>query len=215
MPPVYGKLSSRGNIVARLSMFLALALSAVGVSGCGGTSPVSQLRTGAPAEAAAKVMELRDVDKDGKLTAAELSSSPGLLEGLTKVDANQDGAIDLAEMTSRFTAHDELSDVVAVQVQVAAKGVPLNGAQVTFTPEPFMGESKQAYAGTSVGGTVPLAGEATPLPGLPTGYYVVRIVHPKSGVDVTRGCEVAEDALSGNRIVIDAQLPAKAAPGRR
>src|SRR5688572_31632863 len=70
------------------------ALVAVGCS-----HPVkSQLRDGTPEEAAARVMESVDADKDGKITAQELASSPGLADGLPRIDANRDRAIDLSEM---------------------------------------------------------------------------------------------------------------------
>jgi hypothetical protein len=80
--------------------FASLACLAVVSIGCGGNSAVSQLRDGTPAEAAAKVMTLYDGDRDGKLTATELAAAPGLVDGLSRIDSNRDGTIDLAEMTS-------------------------------------------------------------------------------------------------------------------
>jgi hypothetical protein len=83
-----------------------------------------------------------------------LAASPGLTEGLTRIDANRDGIVDLAEMTARFTALDDLSDVISMQVMVTANGTPLDGAIVTMTPDPCMGEGKQDYEGTTVNGSV-------------------------------------------------------------
>jgi hypothetical protein len=177
-------------------------LFVLGLSGCGGKSPVSQLRDGTPPEAAAKVMELYDGDSDGKLVAAELAASPGLTEGLSRIDANKDGAVDLAEMTARFTALDDLSDVVSMQVMVTSNGTPLDGAVVTLTPDPCMGEDKQAYEGTTINGVVAPVGLVTPMP-TPTGYYTLHIVHATTGVDLTRGHEVTEDGPSPNRLTVD------------
>jgi hypothetical protein len=170
--------------------------------GCGGKSAVSQLRDGTPAEAAAKVMTLYDGDSDGKLTATELASAPGLVDGLSRIDSSHDGVIDLAEMTARFAAQDGLSDVVAMQVMVTANGTPLDGAVVTLTPDPCMGEGKQAYEGTTGSGIAQPLGKATPMP-TPTGYYTLHIVHAATGVDLTRGYEVAEDGPSPNRLTVD------------
>src|SRR5687767_9647499 len=81
-----------------LTVFLAV------VAGCGKASSGSVLRSGTPDEAAAKVLELYDTNKDGKIVTAELAASPGLRDGLPRIDSNRDKAIDLSEMTARFAA---------------------------------------------------------------------------------------------------------------
>jgi hypothetical protein len=177
-------------------------LLVIGLMGCSGKSAVSQLRDGTPPEAAAKVMELYDSDKDGKLVAVELAASPGLTEGLSRIDANKDGAVDLAEMTARFTALDDLSDVISMQVMVTANGTPLEGAVVTLTPDPCMGEGKQAYEGTTVNGSATPMGAVAPMP-TPVGYYTLHVVHAATAVDLKRGHEVADDAPSPNRLAVD------------
>lgn len=182
------------------------------LAGCSGKSVVSQLRDGTPPEAAAKVMELYDGDRDGKLVAAELATSPGLAEGLSRIDANRDGAVDLAEMTARFTALDDFADVVSMQVTVTSNGTPLDGAVVTLTPDPCMGEGKQVYEGATVNGSVTPMGLVTPMP-TPTGYYTLHIVHAATGVDLTRGHEVTQDGPSPNRLAVD--VSGKASPAGR
>jgi hypothetical protein len=198
---------NRRRLMPGLFVFVAV--------GC--SHPVkSQLRDGTPEEAAARVMESVDADKDGKIVAQELASSPGLADGLPRIDANRDRVIDLSEMTARFAAHDKQSKLVALQVSVTAKRSPLDGAVVTFTPEPFMGEGKQAYIGTTSGGSCSLQGQDVKLPGLPAGYYKVQIVHAASGTDVTRGVEVADDTPSPNRLTFDTQVaPKQPAVGMR
>ena len=180
-------------------------------TGCGGGSPVSQFRSGTPEEAAGRVLKLYDADNDGKASTDELKASPGLLDGLSRIDSNRDGAIDLAEMTARFAQHDEMSNVVGFQLNVAAQGAPLDGALVTFTPDPAMGEGKQSYSGTSAAGGVFLAGSELSMTGLPTGYYTVQISQPSGGVDFKRGIEVADDTPSPNRLTIDVRDKAPAA----
>ena len=193
----------------RIFSALALLIALAAIAGCE-NSAVSQLRTSTPAEAAAKVMELYDRNGDGKLDAKELPASLALVDGLNRIDGNRDGAVALAEMEARFTAHDNMSDAVACQVTVQSKKAPLSGAVVTFTPEPFMGEGKQTYVGTTnSSGSCAVEGQEVKLPGLPTGYYKVQIVHAASGTDVMRGVEVADDTPSPNRLSFDTQIAPK------
>jgi hypothetical protein len=165
---------------------------------------MSQLRTSSPAEAAAAVMSSYDANNDGKIDAKELEASLALADGLPRIDANRDGAIDAAEMQARFEKHDQMSDVVGFDVSVTAKGRLVIGADVTFTPEPFMGEGKQSYVGrTNKGGSTTIRGQDVELLGVPTGYYTVRLVHEGSKLDVKRGIEVADDTPSPNGLTFD------------
>ncbi len=66
-----------------------------------------------------------------------------------------------------------------------------------------MGQGKQNYVGTSANGLVNLQGSEVQMPGLPTGYYTARVVHTASGVDVSRGFEIADDVPSPNRLLFD------------
>jgi hypothetical protein len=193
----------------KVVQLLVLALITVSIAtGCNKSSG-SLLREGTPEEAAAKVLELYDANKDGKVASNELTSSPALVDGLPRIDTNRDGAIDLAEMTARFAAHDDMSQLVALDVLITSKRQPLDGAVVTFTAEPFMGEGKQSYSGTTSGGVCHLQGQEKEIRGVvPTGYYKVHIVHEASGTDVTRGVEVADDTPSPNRLAFDTQRAA-------
>jgi len=200
-----------GTLSATFAFFPFIAIT---ITGCGGNSAVSQLRDGTPAEAAAKVMTLYDGNRDAKLSATELAAAPGLVDGLSRIDSNRDGVVDVTEMTIRFTALDDLSDVVPVQVSVTSKGVPLDGAIVTLTPDPCMGEGKQTYEGTTANGLAAPTGKTTPMP-TPTGYYTLHIVHATTGVDLTQGHEVAEDRPSPNRLAVDVSSTAPAAGRNR
>src|SRR5215213_6376411 len=169
---VVGLIKTPALPIGRLScLFLALAGL---TSGCGKASPAAILRTGGPSEAAAKVMELHDSNKDGKLDKQELSAVPSLAGSVRHIDANRDGAIDLAEMQARFEAHDKMPDLASFVVEVSTNRVRLAGAEVTYTPESFMGEGKQSYVGTtSENGVCGLKGEEANVPGVPMGFYQV------------------------------------------
>jgi hypothetical protein len=185
-----------------------LVLSSVVVAGgCSKASRESILRRGTPAEAAAKAMELHDSNKDGKLDKQELAAASSLTGSLRYIDANRNGAIELAELQGRFEAHDAMPDLASFDVQITANRAPLAGAEVTFTAEPFMGEGKQPYVGTTAdNGMCGLRGQVANVDGVPIGFYQVRIVHTASGVEVTRGCEVATDLPTANRMIFDTEL---------
>jgi hypothetical protein len=195
-------------LIGRLSWIrLTVTGLALLANGCGGASPSSILRTGTPAEAAAKAAGQYDSNKDGKIDKQELAASPALLAGLPHIDANRDGSIDIAELQKRFEAHDNMTDLASFDVQVLSGQAPLAGAEVTFTAEPFMGEGKQPYVGTTAeNGVCGLRGQEAEVPGVPLGFYRVRIVHVASGVDITRGCEVAADLPTRNGMAFDVKL---------
>lgn len=197
----------------RMSVLIVALIVAAGCSKSG----VSQFRTNAPAEATALVLERYDSNKDGKLVAGELAASPGLVDGVGRIDANRDGGFDAAELEARFAAHDQMSDIIGFQVRITANQAPLSGATVTFIPEPFMGEGKQSYVGTTAdSGMCYVSGDEVKLPGVPVGFYKVHIVHAASGADVTRGCEVGDDMPSPNRLAFDTELSTvPTAAGRR
>lgn len=206
----------KGTLADAWNGILVLS-SVVMAGGCNTASPGSILRTGTPAEAAAKAMELHDSNKDGKLDKLELAATSSLASSLRHIDANRDGAVSLAELQARFEGHDAMADLASFDVQITANRAPLAGAEVTFAAEPFMGEGKQAYVGaTGDNGMCGLKGQTANVPGVPVGFYQVRIVHAASGVDVTRGCEVATDLPTANRMVFDTKLEtvASGATGR-
>jgi hypothetical protein len=197
---------SRGTLASSCNLTLVLAV-VCSAGGCNTASPSSILRTGAPVEAVAKVMDLHDANKDGKLDQPELAAVSSLTGSLRQIDANRNGAIELAEMQARFEAHDRMPDLASFDVQIVANRAPLAGAEVTFTPEPFMGEGKQSYAGvTAENGVCALRGQVANVPGVPVGFYQARIVHGASGADVTHGCEVATDLPTANIMVFDTKL---------
>jgi hypothetical protein len=195
---------------------LLLCASLLALPGCGDDSPAAILRTGSPADAAAKALQLHDSNNDGKLDKSELGAVPSLAGSVLHVDANRDGAIAQAELEARFTAHDAMADLATFDVEVTENGSPLDGAVVTFIAEPFMGEGKQAYVGTTAAnGMCGLVGESVKIPGVPVGFYRVQIAHAASGADVTRGCEVATDLPTANRLAFDTKIAGPITSGNR
>lgn len=191
----------------RLSVSLGVLVSlplvpwVAAMSGCG-TSIGAQSQNYDAATATAKAMETYDRNADGQLSSEELQNCPALASQSRRIDRNHDGMLAAEEIRSHIEALDGQSDYIGLDVLVTAKGRPLVGAQLTLTPEPFMGEDLQAYSGTTVeGGGCPLKGEKAQLPGIPIGFYQVRVVDADQGIDEVRGCEIADDT-TGNRLQI-------------
>jgi hypothetical protein len=172
------------------------------ISGCGG-SVTSELPSYDPEYAATKALGLYDRNSDGKLSTDELLDCPAFAVGKPRIDRDADGTITAEEIRSRFEALAKQSDIKALDLRVTAQRRPLGGATVTFTPEPFMGDGLQSYAGvTTEQGMCELIGTNVDLYGLPVGYYKVHVVHEGLGVDSIRGSEVADDTPMGNRLEI-------------
>jgi hypothetical protein len=179
---------------ALLLLLLSLA------TGCGGSARSEVQRKYEPALAAAKAIETYDSNHDGKLSAGELKSCPALRGSIPRIDRNADGNLTADELQARLTEIDSQADFIGLDVHVTYKGRPLVGAELTLTPEKFMSEGAQSYSGTTItGGLCPLRGERVQVPGVPPAFYQVRIVHAEHGLDVVRGCEIAEDT-TGNRL---------------
>src|SRR3954466_13016517 len=86
------------------SVIFAGLLVAVSISsGCGKSNRVTVDKYD-PATAAAKAIEAYDRNGDGKLSAEEVKSSPGLSEGSSRIDKNRDGILTSDELTTHFQA---------------------------------------------------------------------------------------------------------------
>jgi hypothetical protein len=181
----------------------AATLGAVLATGCGqqggGVKTARQLD---PEAVAAAALALYDRNGDGSLDATELGASPGLQAALPRIDADRNKALSSGEIAERFRAYQQQSDLVSLVVYVQRDGSPVGGAEVTMAPDPLQGEGLQSYraVATDSGEAAP-EGESQSIPGIPVGLYSVRIVH--NGVEKAVGCEVADDAPSPNRLVVD------------
>jgi len=184
------------------SVIFAGLLVAVSISsGCGKSNRVTVDKYD-PATAAAKAIEAYDRNGDGKLSAEEVKSSPGLSEGSSRIDKNRDGILTSDELQARFQALQSQSASMLLRVDVTLKRAPLAGASITFVPEPFMGDGFQSYVGTTTdAGVCDLKGEKRDTLGIPTGFYQVKIIHPGRSINEVRGVEIADDT-TGNRLVI-------------
>lgn len=147
-------------------------------------------------------MEAYDKDGNSSLSGEELKQSPPLLASATRIDADHDHAISLVELTARMEAIAAGALYIGLDTRITEQGRPVEGAQVTLVPEPFMGDAYPKYSGTSgPGGYCPTKSEGAQLPGAPAGWYRAEVTKPGAGTPVVKGLEIASDT-TGNRVEI-------------
>ena len=154
------------------------------------------------ATAASKAIETYDKNGDGKLSADEFNASPALAASGRRIDSNDDKIMSIEEIQKRLEALDAQADYIGLDVRVTSKGKPLADAEVTFLAEKFLGDGLPAFSGTTnEGGGCPLKSDGKQLPGIPIGFYQVKVVNAKQRINTVRGVEVADDT-TGNRLEI-------------
>ena len=131
-----------------------------------------------------------DKDGDGTISGKELDNCPGIKDALEYCDINHDGKITAAAIAARIHEWQESKvGTAATIVRVQLDGAPLEGATVTFDPEPFLGPNvAAASAQTATNGaasmTIPADGnhpQGERKSGVHYGIYKVRISKPVGG----------------------------------
>ena len=160
----------------RLALGLALCIGLL-VTGCSHQPD----RVGAPkfdpAAAGQKAIEMYDTNHDGAISGKELDKCPALKIALKQYETNGDHKV-TAESIARRVG-DWKTGIFTVPVIVRLDGKPLEGATVTFEPEPFLvaGTDLKTVTGKTdrTGGFIPKL-DNTNHKGLPPGLYKVRIL---------------------------------------
>ena len=148
-----------------------------------------------------------DKNGNGQLDGAELDSVPGIKAALAKVDKDSDKQVSAEEITQRINVwKEDQTGIMSLSCRVILDGKPLEGADIVFVPEKFLGPHlKLAKGKTGPGGTAmctindpDLA--AKRLQGAQCGFYRVEIsggpksIPAKYNTSTTIGEEVAPDA---------------------
>jgi hypothetical protein len=173
-----------------------------------------------------KAIEMYDTNKDGMLSGMELDQCPGLKAACTRprfgsstLDPAGTGEI-TAEMIAnriRVWQASRVGRVSGVRCLVTHNGELLEGAEVKFVPEPFLGQNMLTATGvTNRFGMAILSVPGGGLSGVPPGFYRVEITKParpakpgepaKAGLDIPvkyntqtiLGQEVANDIIGGH-----------------
>jgi hypothetical protein len=189
----------------RIGFFgLIIAASA----GCSGNSAsLAPPSYDAAAVAKAAVAQL-DKNHNGQIDGAELDACPALKRALPAIDRNGDKAVSEDELRQRVElyAHQGL---ISLSCTVTLDGRPLEGATVTFEPEPFMGPGfKPATAVTDkdgVTGTFQVDGKSATA--IPAGLYRVKVTKEGTSLparfnaDTILGREVVNEPRQGGATV--------------
>ena len=156
-----------------------------------------------PEDAAKQAMATYDKNGDGALDAKELEQCPPLKSALKSFDKNGDGRISTAELIERFNFYKESEvGLNGISLQVMLDNQPLEGAQVTFVPEKFLGSGIKPATGVSdAQGVVDLSTEGEDVPGVHCGLFRVEVSKKGPGgkellparynTRTVLGCEVA------------------------
>ncbi len=187
-----------------LSVCIALILSVSFLAGCSRRPSAPRKPALNPAAAGRAAVEMYDANGDGKLDATELQQCPALLMALPRADADGDGALSAAEIAARvegwFASGTTMMDATPL---VTLDGQPLEGAEVVFEPEEFLGEGfKECRGVTDATGRAAVSGADSRYPGVYVGAYRVRISKVVDGQETLParynsqselGVEVADD----------------------
>lgn len=177
------------------------------VAGCGGGSSteVQSPPSYDPDAMTAAAMKAFDKDGNGSIEGAELDACPGLKAALNQIDKDKNRKISRDELLARLTAYKSAADggnaVTAAGCVVTLGGKPVSGAEVTFTPEPFLADVIKPVTGTTdADGNVSLQ-PSDGRTGVAFGFYRITVkgagVPDKySGSASPLGAEVFEDGRS-------------------
>jgi hypothetical protein len=165
-------------------------LIAAALTGCADRPPPIISPELDPETVAERAIADYDADGDGALGKSDLEKVPAVKAAFTEVDLDADGTITKEEIVTRlerWTRGGSRVGSFSFTCEVYFRGLPAQGATVTFEPLPCMGEEFTPATGTTdnVGATRPaLAVEHRPEPDLEilwSGLYQVRISKVQNG----------------------------------
>lgn len=171
----------------RTLLFVSVAVCAAGCgAGDAGGPPGVPAPAYDPDAFAQAVLAAYDKNGNGSVEGGELDACPALKGAAFEIDANADKKLSREELRKRAEDYAAAGPTVpTVRCQVTWNGEPLEGAVVTFTPDPVMGAAfKPASATTDPegGGLLQQAGAAGP--GVPCGLYQVSVSKAAGGKDL-------------------------------
>ncbi len=159
-----------------------------------------------------------DKDGDGLIGNGEFDAVPSLAASKSKIDASGDGKLSPQEINDWIAGWKQTKiGLLPTAVQITFDGNPLEGAQVEFEPEKFVGSNLASGNGTSSAdgwATVSKSNDqsaSSKIPGMPLAWYKIRVTHPdksiptKYNTETTLGCEVGtgSDWLNEGAVKLD------------
>jgi hypothetical protein len=182
------------------------------LGGCSGKPAPVGMASVNPTAAAAEAMTQYDTSRDGKIAGEELNKCPALKAAMDTIDTAKDGTITADKLAKRMSAWQTAKvGRINITCSVSLNGTALEGAEVTFVPEKFLGTGIPAAKGvTDKAGMALMCAEGPEnLRGVSFGFYRVEVSKKQGGREVvpakynaqtTLGIEVAQDAQSAQQI---------------
>lgn len=198
--------------VRRQEMILLLGSAAcLAVAGCQRGPSRVDVPDFDPQANAEQAIELADQDGDGVLSSDELQSMPGVLAAIESIDTDGSGSIDQSELADRIASYvEDETGIMSLTCIVHYNGAPLSGAEVQFTPEPFLEDAlKPAVSKTRKGGAGPVKLADGSLPGIAPGLYRVSISKMQGGQEMLPAKYNAETELGFEAAISQGGKPAK------
>lgn len=209
----FGKLSC-SNLMALLPLLLVFASCSFG------PSRVKQPGID-PSSAGSAAIQAYDKNGDGTISGDELERAPALKAALPRLDTNGDKGVSSDEIAERVNTWKAMrTGMTSFAFGVTLDGAPVTDAQVTFEPDPILGDDiKPAVSTTNQSGRGRASIPPEPgtklsdqIPGMQIGLYRVKIskivngketIPAKYNTDTVLGQEVADDVseIAGNRVL--------------
>lgn len=180
------------------------------MAGCGGgpsrVVPPSISASGAASEA----MKTYDKDGDGFIAGPELDAASGLKASMETLDLDKDGKVSRDEIVKRIESWQATGlGVMSISIQVKLDGRPLEGAKITFEPEPFLGKNVKTGVGDTASGglgNVSVPKEDRPAadypPGMQFGFFKVKISKEANGAE-TVPAQFNSETILGQQVSTD------------
>ncbi len=156
------------------------------------------------AAAGKKALEKYDANKDGKISGAELDKVPALKAAMGMMHTNKDKGITADEIAAHIKAWQatKIARIGGIPCKITRDGKPVEGAEVKFVPEDFLGKEFITAAGTTDKDGLAMMsipfGPNDPK-GVAPGFYSVEITKPgedipaKYNTQTIYGLEIAPD----------------------
>jgi hypothetical protein len=191
-------------------------------AGCSGGPSRVQPPSISASGASAQAMEDYDTDGDGFIAGSELDAAVGIKAAMATIDADKDGKATADEIADRIKAWQATRyGIMPLGMTFTLNGRPLDGATITFEPEPFLGDDIKAAVGeTTLGGSAMPSVPADQRPtndtpaGLALGLYRVHVSKKVNGqetiparynTETTLGQEISMDdpAVASQKVRFD------------
>ncbi len=178
----------------------------LGFAGCFGEPRLEAPAVNVDAAAAAALAKY-DTGGDGAIDGAELDKAPTLKNTLALVDTDKDGRLTAAEISSRLALYrDSKTAMMLLTAQVSLNGAPLPDATVTLVPESFMGDSFKAATGTTDSTGMCHLSMSEEEPGAQIGFYRIEVSKKNASGNEILPAKYNSQTLLGGVIGFDSPL---------